>query len=46
MTDVFAIAREHQSRAWEVIRDGVRDYEQFVEWEKSHPEEGIFTWMS
>lgn len=28
-----------------VIRDGVKDYEQFVEWEKSHPEEGIFSWM-
>ncbi|MBP7049956.1 MAG: nucleotidyltransferase domain-containing protein [Phycisphaerae bacterium] len=28
-----------------VIRDGVRDYEQFVEWEKLHPEEGIITWM-
>lgn len=28
-----------------VIRDGVRDYARFVEWEKSHPEEGIFSWM-
>ncbi|MEN6338445.1 MAG: nucleotidyltransferase domain-containing protein [Phycisphaerales bacterium] len=28
-----------------VMRDGVRDYPQFVEWEKGHPEEGIFTWM-
>lgn len=28
-----------------VMRDGVRDYPQFVEWEKRHPEEGIFTWM-
>ncbi len=28
-----------------VIRDGVRDYEQFVRWEKEHPEEGIITWM-
>ncbi len=28
-----------------VMRDGVRDYARFVEWEKSHPEEGIFSWM-
>jgi len=28
-----------------VIRDGVRDYSQFVQWEKSHPEQGIITWM-
>lgn len=28
-----------------VMRDGVRDYTRFVEWEKSHPEEGIFSWM-
>ncbi|HNS19424.1 MAG TPA: nucleotidyltransferase domain-containing protein [Sedimentisphaerales bacterium] len=28
-----------------VIRDGVRDYEQFVQWERLHPEEGIITWM-
>lgn len=28
-----------------VIRDGVRDYEQFVQWEEAHPQDGIFTWM-
>lgn len=28
-----------------VMRDGVRDYEQFVRWEKDHPQDGIFTWM-
>jgi hypothetical protein len=28
-----------------VIRDGVRGYEQFVRWEKEHPEQGIITWM-
>ncbi|MEN6578559.1 MAG: phosphoglycerate mutase family protein [Phycisphaerales bacterium] len=28
-----------------VIRDGVRDYEQFVQWEKDHPQEGILAWM-
>jgi hypothetical protein len=28
-----------------VMRDGVRDYPQFVQWEKRHPEEGIVTWM-
>jgi len=28
-----------------VMRDGVRDYEQFVQWEKRNPQEGILTWM-
>jgi len=45
MEEMLGIAREHWRRAWDVVRGGVRDYEQFVEWEKLHPEEGIITWM-
>jgi hypothetical protein len=28
-----------------VMRDGVRDYGQFVQWEKHNPQDGILTWM-
>ncbi len=28
-----------------VMQDGVRDYEQFIQWEKDHRQEGILTWM-
>lgn len=28
-----------------VIRDGVKDYDGFVEWRKNHPADGVMEWM-